>query len=92
MSKESKDRERKERELAHRKETQKIAIEGIGRSGKEQKEKDKEYIKKKGETELKEAGAMIEKSGKDFQNSVKGQFGKKVTEVMEKQKRLLDSF
>lgn len=92
MSKEAKERERKERELAHRKETQRIAIEGIGRSGKGQKEKDKEYIKTKGETELKEAGAMIGKSGKDFQHSVKGQFGKKITDVMEKQKQLLDTF
>ncbi|MGX7412912.1 hypothetical protein [Enterococcus caccae] len=86
------EKKRKEREKAFRKESQRLAIKGLGKSTNEQKNKDKESIKTQGETELKEATAMIGTTGNSFQESVKGQFGKKVTEVFEQQKQTLDNF
>ncbi|EOH92390.1 hypothetical protein UAW_03055 [Enterococcus haemoperoxidus ATCC BAA-382] len=86
------EKERKEREKAFRKESQRLAIKGLGKSTNEQKSKDKESIKTKGETELKDAAAMIGTTGSSFQESVKGQFGKKVTEVFEQQKQTMDHF
>ncbi|MEI5993035.1 hypothetical protein [Candidatus Enterococcus mansonii] len=90
MSKEEK--KRKEREKAFRKESQRLAIKGLGKSTNEQKNTDKESIKTQGESKLKEAAAMIGKTGSSFQESVKGQFGKKVTEVFEQQKQTMDNF
>lgn len=92
MSKEEKERVRKDREKAFRKENQRLAIEGIGKGATEQKNTDKESLKTKGETALKEAGTMISSSGSSLQESIKGQFGKKITEVFDKQQQTLDTF
>ncbi|EPH68901.1 hypothetical protein D929_02694 [Enterococcus faecalis 02-MB-P-10] len=48
--------------------------------------------KKTGDEALKDAQKAIGQSSDGLEKSVKGQFGKKVTEVMEKQKKMLDSF
>lgn len=92
MSKEERERERKAREKAYRKEGQKLAIQALGRSAVSEKNKDKESIKTKGEKEMKEATTMLKTTGSSFQDAVKGQFGKKVVEVLEEQKQTLDSF
>lgn len=92
MSKEAKERERKAREKAYRKESQKIAIQGLGRSANAEKNTNKESMKKKGETEMERASTMINSTGNSFQELVKGQFGKKVQEVFEQQKQLLKNF
>ncbi|WP_430597697.1 hypothetical protein [Enterococcus sp. AZ177] len=92
MSKEAKEREQKAREKAFRKESQKIALRGLGKSASAQMNTDKESVKTKGEKGMSEASSMINSTGSSFQESVKGQFSKKVTQVFEEQKQTLDSF
>lgn len=46
--------------------------------------------KKTGDEALKEAQKAIEQSSDGLQKSVKGQFGKKVTEVLDKQKEAVN--
>ena len=49
-------------------------------------------MKKKGKSELENTKTTLDNASEGLDYSVKGQFGKKITEVFEKQDKLLDSF
>ncbi|MCO6018347.1 hypothetical protein CKN86_01835 [Carnobacterium divergens] len=64
-----------------------IAINKIGISSKNQKQ-----VEKIGETELENIKATLSSSSKSLEHAIKGHFGKKLTEVLDKQKQTLDDF
>ncbi|WP_206911618.1 hypothetical protein IGL98_000938 [Enterococcus sp. DIV0840] len=76
----------------YKKNAQKTKVRAIGRSGVQSKELKKEKIIRLGEQESKRAQKSISKATTGLQDTVKGQFGKKVTEVFDKQKQTLDNF
>lgn len=76
----------------YKKNAQKTKVRAIGRSGFQSKEVKKEKIIRLGEQESKSGQKAISKAITGLQETVKGQFGKKVTEVFEKQKQTLDNF
>lgn len=91
MTNEEKERRQKERDLALRKESQIKAIKVIGKAGKAEQKKDAKDTEEKGKKELNIAKEKLTSSNKNFQQAVKGQFGKKVTEVLDKQKDMLNT-
>ncbi len=76
----------------YRKNAQKIKVRAIGRSGANSKEIKKRIITRLGTIESRNAQKSISKATKGLEETVKGQFGTKVTEVFEKQKQTLDNF
>lgn len=76
----------------YRKNVQKTKVRAIGRSGSQSKELKKEKTIRLGEQESKTAQKAISKATSGLQETVKGQFGKKVTQVFDKQKQTLDNF
>jgi Skp family chaperone for outer membrane proteins len=55
-------------------------------------EQNQKQVKKKGKSELENTKTTLDNASEGLDYSVKGQFGKKITEVFEKQDKLLDSF
>lgn len=76
----------------YNKNVQKTKIRAICRSGVQSKEVKKAKTKRLGEQESKQAKKSISTASKGLQESVKGQFGKKVTKVLDTQKKTLDTF
>lgn len=76
----------------YRKSMQKTKVRAVGRSGSQSKNTKKAKIILAGEQESKVAKTSISKATTGLQKTVKGQFGKKVTEVFDKQKQTLDKF
>lgn len=76
----------------YKKNLQKTKVRAIGRAGVRNKESQREIIIRMGEQESKVAEEVIGKATAGLQSSVKGQFGKKVTEVFDKQKQTLAKF
>lgn len=76
----------------YRKNVQKTKVKAVGRSGNESKETKKSKVKKLGKTELKSAKSSIKTATSGLGESVKGQFGDKVVEVLDNQTKLLDDF
>lgn len=92
MAKKETASQRKEREKTFRKANQKIAIQGIGRSTNQEKQADSDRIKLRGTEEVEKATEVLNSTGTSLQESVQGQFGKKVTEVFDQQQKTLDKF
>ena len=89
MAEKETSRQRKEREKAFRKESQKIAIQAVGRNSVQESTSDKDSIQRRGKETINEARTVISSTGSSLQKSVKGQFGDKVSEVFEEQKKML---
>ncbi|MGX4687643.1 hypothetical protein JNUCC83_12440 (plasmid) [Vagococcus sp. JNUCC 83] len=75
-----------------KKNVQKSKVRAVGRSGVNSMGKLKKKVKSSGEQESKSAKASISKATTGLQATVKGQFGKKVTEVFDQQQKTLDKF
>lgn len=52
----------------------------------------KQAVSKKKRSEIKVAKKMIEATNRDLKEHVKGEFGKKINEVLDKQQQLLKNF
>jgi preprotein translocase subunit SecA len=76
----------------HKKNMQKIKARTMGRALLQKKSSITSKIKKAGQAESEQAKASITSATNGLQSSVKGQFGKKVIQVFEKQNKLLDKF
>ena len=76
----------------YKKNLQKTKVRAIGRSGLKSKESKKKKTIRLGEQESKSAQKAISTATNGLQETVKGQFGKKVTQVFDKQKQTLDNF
>lgn len=76
----------------YKKNMQKAKVRAVGLSGSQSKNTKRAKIKVTGEQESKSAKKSISKATDGLQKSVKGQFGKKVIEVFDKQKQTLDNF
>ncbi|MDT2010831.1 hypothetical protein [Carnobacterium divergens] len=76
----------------YRKNVQKAKTRAIGRSIVQSKELKKTKTKSLGEKESKTAKASCSKATKGLEANVKGQFGKKITEVFDQQQQALDKF
>lgn len=76
----------------YKKKAQKAKVRAIGRSGSMSTSSLERAVKLLGEQESKSAKTSISKTTKELKSTVKGQFGKKVTEVFDKQKQTLDKF
>ncbi|EOL50372.1 hypothetical protein [Enterococcus caccae] len=76
----------------YKKNMQKVSARAIGRALVQKKESEKKKVKRLGEAEEKIAKASISTATSGLQESVKGQFGKKVTQVLDDQGKTLDNF
>lgn len=76
----------------YRKNMQKAKVKAVGFSGSQSKEQTKEKIIRLGEKESKAAQKAISTATAGLQETVKGQFSKKVTQVLDQQKETLDNF
>ncbi|WP_088825194.1 MULTISPECIES: hypothetical protein [Listeria] len=76
----------------YQKNNQKIQVRTTGiMSAKAGKSAEKE-VQKKGKEEIKIAKASVSKTNNHLRDSIKGHFGKKVTDVLEKQETALEDF
>ena len=76
----------------YKKNSQKAKVRAVGRSGVTSMNSFQQATELQGEQEIKTAKSSISKATKGLQTSVKGQFGKKVTEVFDEQQKILDNF
>lgn len=76
----------------YKKNVQKVKVRSIGRSGNQSKKEKKSTIKKAGKQESKLAKDSISKTTTGLQSTVKGQFSKKITIILDQQKKTLEDF
>lgn len=76
----------------YRKGVQKTKVRAMGRAGIQSKGAKESKIKRLGEQESKLAKTSISKATTGLQETVKGQFAKKVTEVFEQHQKKIDDF
>ena len=75
----------------YKRNTQKVKVVSISLSLLQKQDKKVRNIKKKGKEATRQAKASTSEASKNLQKAVQGQFGKKITEVLEIQKSTLDS-
>lgn len=76
----------------YKKNVQKTKVRAVGRSGVTSTNSLKQAVKLLGEQESKSAKTTISKATTGLESTVKGQFGKKVTTVFNRQQQTLDKF
>lgn len=76
----------------YKKKTQKVKAMSISLSLLQKQEKKVRTSKKEGKEATEQAKSSTSEASKSLQQTVKGQFGKKVTEVLDNQKKSLDHF
>lgn len=76
----------------YNKNVQKVKVRAIGRSRNHSKKEKKSTIKKAGKQESKLAKDSISKTTTGLQSTVKGQFSKKITTILDQQKKTLEDF
>ncbi|WP_236658856.1 hypothetical protein [Carnobacterium maltaromaticum] len=76
----------------YNKNVQKVKVRAIGRSGNQSRKSKKTTIKNAGKQESKLAKDSISKTTTGLQSTVKGQFSKKITTILDQQKTTLDGF
>lgn len=76
----------------YNKNVQKVKVGAIGRSGNQSKKEKKSTIKKARKQESKLAKDSISKTTTGLQSTVKGQFSKKITTILDQQKKTLEDF
>lgn len=64
----------------------------IGRISLQQAYDKKQTIRKKGKKEIEVAQRLIETTTRELNEHVKGEFGKKIKEVLDRQKQVLENF
>lgn len=74
----------------YKKNTQKIKARAISRSTVSQQSRTVQTFKKQGKEATEQAKSSTSEASEGLQQSVQGQFGKKVTEVFDKQKETLE--
>lgn len=74
------------------KNNQKVQIQTIGMANKQALMALDQKVQQKGKEEIKEAKKSVLKSNHHLQEAIKGQFGQKVTQVLEKQEDVLTNF
>ncbi|MBF8807934.1 MAG: hypothetical protein IC227_05775 [Enterococcus lacertideformus] len=73
----------------YQKNTQKVKVISIGLSLLQKQSKKVRIAKKKGQEATKQASASTNEASKNLQQTVQGQFGKKVNEAFKRQKNTL---
>lgn len=76
----------------YNKNVQKVKVRAIGRSGNKSKKEKKSTIKNAGKQESELSKDSISKTTTGLQSTVKGQFSKKITTILDQQKQTLDGF
>ncbi|EUJ26746.1 hypothetical protein MFLO_13855 [Listeria floridensis FSL S10-1187] len=74
------------------KNNQKIQVQALGMQHIRTGEAADKRVRKTGKEEIKMAKTSVSKTSSCLQEAVKGNFGKKVTEVFEKQEEMLENF
>lgn len=74
------------------KSNQKIQVRTLGMQNRRTGEAADKKVRKTGKEEIKMAKTSVSKTSSHLQEAVKGHFGKKVTEVFEKQEDMLENF
>lgn len=75
-----------------KKNNQKTEIRAIGRAKKQKGDKKQKTLKSEGESQLKEVKSSLSATTGGIEESVKGQFGKKIKQVLKEQNQTVDNF